>query len=478
MKTRKRISLLLLICLGSIYSFTQTIQLKNTSFVTEIKGIIKNYPEQILYLKECYSDNLRLLDSTITNKKGEFVFSKTNRKGLYKIEMKKDLFFHIIFDGNPIEIRTVFRHSLFDNFATDSLEVVKSEENTLFYKFLHLQLKINIANYWLLQMMRLYPIHDSFHPNIENEYLNRFKEMEELIKKQILENPNTMALKIAKAYFQPVLPDWKEPDPDRNKIIAEHYFDYFNPSDSFYYKTNILPEKIEILFSLFKNQTESQQWHEEQYRQVADTFLQYTKDNSQNFEFVLNFILKKFDKEKYFDALSYIYDKWIYISKSKDCSPIDTTFNWIREKVSILRNIQIGSTAPDFEITGNNLNLYGLNADYCLLIFWATWCPHCVETVPKIKQYIEEIQAKKDITLKVISVSLDSDSLAYKKYVLQNDLSSWFNTTELKGWNGKVPKMYNIYATPTIFLLDKDKKIIAKPETKLQIESEINKGEK
>jgi len=32
-------------------------------------------------------------------------------------------------------------------------------------------------------------------------------------------------------------------------------------------------------------------------------------------------------------------------------------------------------------------------------------------------------------------------------------------------WDGKVAKDYNIFATPTMFLIDANRKILAKPET-------------
>ena len=64
-----------------------------------------------------------------------------------------------------------------------------------------------------------------------------------------------------------------------------------------------------------------------------------------------------------------------------------------------------------------------------------------------------------------VVISLDTDNDAWQKCVKQNGLFTWLNCSETKGWNGDVPQQYNVYATPTMFLLDKDKKIIARPET-------------
>jgi hypothetical protein len=42
--------------------------------------------------------------------------------------------------------------------------------------------------------------------------------------------------------------------------------------------------------------------------------------------------------------------------------------------------------------------------------------------------------------------------------------------TIYKGWDGKTVNDFYIYAAPTMFLLDKDKKIISKPMTFEEVE--------
>src|SRR5690606_7562330 len=108
----------------------------------------------------------------------------------------------ILNDGNPIKIKTIYQFSGFYNISTDSLVVLQSEDNKRFYKFQHLQQKLNIANYWLLQMMRLYPLPDPFHKQIEEEYFKRYKAMDEFIK-SVGKQSKTMAAKVALAYYVP-----------------------------------------------------------------------------------------------------------------------------------------------------------------------------------------------------------------------------------------------------------------------------------
>lgn len=437
-----------------------------------IKGNIINYANQPLYIHQCYGDTLHLVDSIHTDKKGHFFFSPSQRSGglakagLYKIILPRNQFFYIISPllsnlkgtGTEVEIQTIYQPDVFYNIVSDSLKVLKSEENKLFYEFQRLQMPINVANAWLLQMMRLYPLPDPFHKQIEDEYFKRYGAMEQFVKK----NPSRDIL-IAMAYYQPVNPDWKQPDPWRDSIIAAHYFDYFKPADPFYIHTNVLPEKMDLYIALKTNKRDNygQPIHDEMLvKNAMLEFLENTKSNRENLDFCLNYLLKKLNKEKQFTALLEIYDKYAKPQKG-DCESANKQLDWVRKKINVLRNIQIGSIAPDFEIR-ENIRLHQLQANYTLLVFWATWCPHCTKTLPEIKQVYNNFKVK---GLEVVSVSLDSDKEEWQKCIRQNDLPDWFNTSELKGWNGEVPRQYNIYATPTMFLLDKDKKIIAKPET-------------
>lgn len=65
-----------------------------------------------------------------------------------------------------------------------------------------------------------------------------------------------------------------------------------------------------------------------------------------------------------------------------------------------------------------------------------------------------------DKILVVVAVSLDTDINQLKKNIENQQLFDWVHYSELKGLNGSVHKLYNVYATPMFYLLDSDKKII------------------
>jgi len=443
-----------------------------------LKGRIINFANRSLSLYKCYGDTMILADSTHTGKNGDFTFSNRSslgnlsashlqqlQLGMYKILLPGNQFFNILNNGQPVEIKTVYQYNAFYNIATDSLVVLKSDENRKFYEFQHIQQKLNISNYWLLQMMRLYPLHDPFHQKIEDEYFERYKEME-LFVNYYLSEKQSMSKKVALAYYQPINPDWKQPDPWRDSIIASHYFDHFNPADSFYLYTNILSEKIDLYInqSIDKRDAYGQPVKDQMLvATAAEKFLEKTKNNRSNLDFCLQYILKKLKKEHSETAFLYLYD--IYLKPNEgECETDDKMFNWSRDIANKLRNVSIGTIAPDFEIS-ENLKLSGIQSDYTLLVFWASWCPHCLNAVPEIKKEVDQFNHNAGKKILTITVSLDTDKAEWQKFIKNNNLSSFLNFSEFKGWKSDVVKKYNVYATPTMFLLAKDKKIIAKPIT-------------
>lgn len=444
-----------------------------------VKGIIANYANQPLHLYKLYGDTLFLVDSTNTGNNGEFVFAN-EAKGMYKIALQKKQFFFILNNGKPIEIKASFHPSKFENnIAANDITVLKSEENKQLYEFQRLQNQLNVANYFLIQMMRLYPLTDPYHEQIENEYFHRYKAMDEFIKNRMKakQAAHDLSLKIALAYYQPVNPDWKQPDTWRDSIIAQHYFDYFNPADSFYLQTNILPEKMDIYMSLKTNKRDAfnQPINDEMIAAfAAKEFLDKTRINSQNFEFCFSYLLEGFKKQHLDSSFLYLYDTYTK-PQSENCETSFAISEPIKEQADRLRDIRTGSVAPDFEI-GENLRLSSINSEYTLLLFWASWCPYCTEEVPEVKEVVNDFNSEhiNKGKLLTVAISLDTDKEQWQKFVNENNLFSFLNFSELKGWKSEVVKKYNVYATPTMFLLDKDKKIIAKPETIQQLKNNLS----
>ena len=57
---------------------------------------------------------------------------------------------------------------------------------------------------------------------------------------------------------------------------------------------------------------------------------------------------------------------------------------------------------------------------------------------------------------------MEENDFFYKKFTA--NLEGWHHVLGLNKWENKIARNYNIISTPTYFILNKDKKIIAKPD--------------
>ena len=120
----------------------------------------------------------------------------------------------------------------------------------------------------------------------------------------------------------------------------------------------------------------------------------------------------------------------------------------------------IGRTAPDFswQENGNTLKLSALNdGKNYILVFYSTTCPHCTKELPELYAFLKDKP-----TTKVVAFALEENDFFYKKFTA--NLKGWHHVLGLNKWENKIARTYQIIATPTYFVLNSDKKIMAKPE--------------
>ncbi|MDD4645575.1 MAG: TlpA disulfide reductase family protein, partial [Bacteroidales bacterium] len=98
-------------------------------------------------------------------------------------------------------------------------------------------------------------------------------------------------------------------------------------------------------------------------------------------------------------------------------------------------------------------------ARYKLIVFWASWCPHCNEMLPKLEKLYERYSRN---DLEILAISVDQNRKDWEDAIRKNGYT-WINHSELKGWDCSIAYDYGIRATPTMILIDRAKTVIAKP---------------
>ena len=428
----------------------------------DIYGTIKHASSMPLYLYSYYGKEQKLIDSSITDDKGNFNFKMPDTGIQYEVRLgNSSQFFYILKDENDVKLKTVYNPNQMWNYAEDSMKIIKSKENKEFYKFLKYQRSWMISQYWLLQMLRLYPIIDPFHKTLVQEYNDRYENLANFMEKS-KKNLKYNAHRIALAYYLPN-PDWEKPDPWRDSVMAAHFFDNFDPSDPIFLYTFVLPEKMEMYMKLktnIRDEYGQPVYDEFLFASAALDFLKHTEKNLAVRNFCLSYFLNFFKDQHLEKAFIIVYDEYLKTEEG-DCGSQDDQWAWARKLADKYKGIELGSPAPDFVIPQKNISLYDLPTKYILLVFWASWCPHCTEEIPYIYETTMDFP---DSTLTTVAISLDTVPQMLETFIdIKNIKNRWIHYSEFKGWNSNVVKLYNVYATPTMFLLDKDRKVVAKP---------------
>lgn len=111
--------------------------------------------------------------------------------------------------------------------------------------------------------------------------------------------------------------------------------------------------------------------------------------------------------------------------------------------------------------------LYAVNSEYVVLVFWDIDCGHCQKEIPKLKKVYDDL-IHKDKKVKVVSVYTQHNAKGYQDYITKNNLN-WINLYDGAHYNNIVEK-YDVVTTPVIYVLDKNKTILAKKIGVEQIE--------
>ena len=116
-------------------------------------------------------------------------------------------------------------------------------------------------------------------------------------------------------------------------------------------------------------------------------------------------------------------------------------------------SLKAGKPAPDFSVKtldGQPLQLAAFKGKFLLLDFWATWCGPCVAETPHFKAAWDAF--KNDPRFAMVSLSLDPEVAAPRKFAAKNDLG--WTQGFLGDWSkSDVPERFGVDGIPAIFLI-------------------------
>jgi peroxiredoxin len=147
-----------------------------------------------------------------------------------------------------------------------------------------------------------------------------------------------------------------------------------------------------------------------------------------------------------------------------------------------LKPLLVGKEFPNMYLTdtvGTEIQIPKIVADYTVLFIYDPECGHCRESAPKLAKAYQTLKTK---NVKVIAASIDRTTVKWKKFIQEFKLQELIHGIDIhkNPQTGKeeyytdFKNSFDVYATPVVYVLDRDKKIIAKRLPVEQIEDFID----
>lgn len=445
----------------------------------EIKVTFKPYKKQYIYLGHYFGKSYPIIDSAMLNDKSEAVF-KGNKKlqgGIYLIGYPgKSGFFEILVDKQQ-------RFSVLADTATikTGAKFLNSPDNVLFSSYQqHMVVKGKEIAATQDQLKKAANKNDS--TALTNKLIKLDKEVTGYRESIIKKDPKNILSTLLTAMREPILtgrlkePKNKVDSTDSYNYYKSHYWDGVNFWDGRMAYTTIIEEKIDKYFDqLVIPQQDS-------VIKELDRMLGPASISEEMTRFLLVKFVNRYLNQKYMweDAVFvHLYEK--YFSQK--------TYPWLTDKgmktitdraYSLMANI-MGNPAADIELpdsSGVVKSLYQLDASFTIVVFWDPTCGHCKEVLPKVDSFY--LAKWKAAGMKVFAIAKETDGTKkdWINFINEQHLQEWTHVYYSKAddkarTESGIPgysQLYDVLTFPTLYLLDKDKRIIAKKLTYQQID--------
>ncbi len=302
------------------------------------------------------------------------------------------------------------------------------------------------------------------------------KEMDELGKsvrkyqdELISKNPGTLTAKLIRAFQEPEVPSAPDntgsisKDQWRFNYYRNRFFDNFDFSEEAFVNSPYLKEKVDK----FINDMTVQQ--PDSVIAAVDVILTKSQANKEVFRWTLSYLLNKYYLPEIMglDAV-YVYLSDKYYATGKADWVTQDNLKKITDDAYMMRGVLIGKQAPELVVPvfdpekntfgDQTTSLYSVNADYTIVYLWKPGCGHCKTMSDELKVFYREWKGK---GVEIFSIS----SAAYSELEeavadIHEKKMPWIITADPYLRARALQKYYGT-SLPKIYLLDKEKKVIA-----------------
>jgi thiol-disulfide isomerase/thioredoxin len=414
---------------------------------------VDSMPVKKAYLFDYMGINRNMVDSAKATNDGSFSFTlpASAHPGMYRIVVGPQQFWDIIFNKESIRMRTHFSSII------DSLKIIESKENKLLNSYMRFFLEVQRKGELLQRLSMLYPAADPFQQQVMRELQKVQASDPEKITREIIEKyPDTYVSGFLKMEISPKVPTGIAPK-DELKYVLDHYWDNISFADTNMMYNPGLVNKVRTYFSLFQRASSPGEL-ENAMKKGLDKLMSAAAVNDVIFQFLLEDIAQWAERTEFDEFFGYLTEFYLAQASCTD----EKKKGEFKDIVASYQKTSPGKQVPEIVIPRENkgsLILSEIPSRYILVVFWASWCPHCNEMLPKLLKLYENYSRK---DFEIVAISVDQKKQEWDESIKKNGYS-WINYSELKGWDCSIAYDYGIRATPTMILIDRKRTVIAKP---------------
>lgn len=421
-------------------------------------------PDTLFYLVSYYGDRKVKVDSTVSNSSSRnlFVFRADTvlPSGVYIVVNQRHIqLFELIIDKSQ-------RFSI----EADTLNTVKtisaknSPETQLFYEYLK---GFTARQDSVRQVERILDSaqrtgnQELFNRNYP-EYVRKISRVDEFTSKFIMTHPHELFAKVLKMNQDikmpplPTLPDGTKDSTWGWHYFKSHYWDNTDLTDARIIRSPVFGSKITVFFDELIHQ------HPDSISAEIDTFLTKIRPSNAMFRYMLTWLTDRYQQSPVVghDAVFVgLIEKYYLHGDAPWMS--ENMMRIYTQRAAQLKSILIGAVIPELvmpDTSGTLLSNRYTGTKFTIMWFWDPDCVHCAVETPKLLDFYHQYKDSLDIS--VFAVSLDKDLDRWKKYIRDHQLD-WINVGGEKA-NIDYSLVFDITATPVIFVFDDKMRIIAK----------------
>lgn len=431
----------------------------------QIKVKFTDVTDSLIYLCHYYGKASTVFkdDSVKLNKNGEGTF-KSDKKIVGGIYM-------FLFADRSTSMEIILTNG--DNFT---VEVTKTEihntakfsgssENTRFYEYQKF-LSDYGRNYSFIESGLMMAKTKADTNAIYDKLREKGKELTKYRNDYKQKNPQSFIAKLFDALDEPDIPTELPIKADGSRdssyprlFYKSHYWDKFDFQDDRLIYTPIYERKLDDYLTKLVVPVPDSVIAE------SDILLKKTEGKEEMFKYTLWYLTRWTETSKIMgmdEAFVYLVEN--YYMRGKAPWIDSAQLSKFEDRARKIAPNMIGQPAMDLRMldTGSTkvIPLSSIKAKYTVLIFWSPTCGHCQKEMPVYDSLYKAILKKYDV--KFYAVEAESETEKWTKFINEHKLyEGWTHVHDPKRTTN-FRSFYDVYSTPTVFLLDENKIIKGK----------------